>query len=227
MSEESENTVPVFMPALSAVLLSAEDNKGEPLTYDEVIRLRDKAHCIMIRRESVQKLAESRGYDDIDPENCWHDWQVLRRELGRKPDLDPGPRFNYASSEDPEYQQTIQDARNTLDQFRTLLPPDGSPRFDALVKIKIVDGGNSAFMWLSGTRMDGDHFAAELFEVPGTFQKHSVGDTLKVAPDTLLDWMVNDGGVLHGGFSLRYHRARLRDSEKPAYDAHIGVTEYA
>ena len=42
-----------------------------------------------------------------------------------------------------------------------------------------------------------------------------------------LDWMVNDGGILHGGFSIRYQRSRLPESERSAYDAHIGVTEYA
>ena len=31
-----ENLVPLFVPALSAVLLAAEDKKGEPLAHDEV-----------------------------------------------------------------------------------------------------------------------------------------------------------------------------------------------
>lgn len=105
MTTDDEELVPVFMPALSAVLLSAEDQKGEPLTYDEVIRIRDASPCIMMRVDHVQKMAESRGYNDIGPENCWYDWQHLRRELGRKPDLNPGPRLNQIRSADPEYQK--------------------------------------------------------------------------------------------------------------------------
>src|SRR4051794_12441073 len=128
MTSDHEELVPVFIPALGPLLIHAEDLKGKPLTFDEVIRIRDKAACIMMRTEHAHKLDESRGYRDIDPENCWFDWQHLRREMGRKPDLDPGPRTNLIRSSDPEYQQTIRDARATLDRFRSMLPADGSPR---------------------------------------------------------------------------------------------------
>jgi uncharacterized protein YegJ (DUF2314 family) len=227
MTDNDEQLVPVFMPTLSAVLLSAEDKKGEPLTYDEVIRIRDDAPCIMMRVDHMRQLAESRGYRDIDPENCWHDWQKLRRELGRKPDLDPGPKFNQIRSSDPDYQQTIKDAQNSLDQFRAMLPADGSPRMEALVKSEIIDGGKRAFMWLANTRMNRSNFVAEFFEVPATFIDHAVGDQLEISPEAVLDWMVNDGGVLHGGYSIRYQRSRLPEDEHPTFDDHIGVTKYA
>lgn len=35
MTLDDEELVPVFKPTLSAVSLSAEDKKGEPLTYDD------------------------------------------------------------------------------------------------------------------------------------------------------------------------------------------------
>ena len=91
MSVEDEELIPVFVPSLSAVLLNTENEKGQPLTYEEVIQLRDNASCKMAGHEQIARLAESRGYEDIDPENCWYDWQHLRRELGREPELDPGP----------------------------------------------------------------------------------------------------------------------------------------
>ncbi len=49
----------------------AEDKKGEPLTNDKVLSIRDNAACIMMTQIDAEKLAESRGYDDLDPENCW------------------------------------------------------------------------------------------------------------------------------------------------------------
>lgn len=227
MTTDEEELVPVFVPALSAVLLSAEDKKGEPLTYDEVIRIRDESPCIMMSVDDLQKMVASRGYEDIDPENCWHDWQYLRRELGRKPDLDPGPRINQIRSADPEYQQTIQDAHDTINQFRAMLPSDGSSRFDALVKTEISEGGNKAFMWLSNTRMAGTGFVAELFEISDAFKTYNVGDELEIAEDSLLDWMVNDNGLLHGGFSIRYYRSTLPADERADYDRYIGVNNYA
>ena len=108
---KNEDLVPVFMPTLAAMLIAREDKKGEPLTPEEVIEIRDDAHCIMMAREDAAKMQEKRGVD-IDPENCWYDFQLLRREMGRKPDLDPGPKFNQISSSDPAYQQTITRARS-------------------------------------------------------------------------------------------------------------------
>ena len=227
MAAEEENLVPVFIPALGPILIHAEDLKGEPLSYDEVIRIRDQAVCIMMQEADARKMDESRGYRDIDPENCWHDWQHLRRELGRKPDLDPGPKTNLIRSADPAYQQTIRDAHATLAQFRSLLPADGRSRADAMVKSKISQGDESAFMWLSHARISGTGFIAEFFEVSEAFTNYQVGDELEIPEAALLDWMVNDQGTLHGGFSIRYDRSTLPESERGEYDEYIGVSKYA
>lgn len=227
MPTDDEQLVPVFIPALGPLLIHAEDLKGEPLSYDEVIRIRDQATCIMMRTEDARKLAEGRGYRDIDPENCWFDWQHLRRELGRKPDLNPGPKTNLIRSSNPKYQQTIRDAHATLSQFRGMLPANGSSRRDAMVKTEIRQDDNKAFMWLSNTRMSGPNFIAEFFEISEVFTNYHVGDELEIPEESLLDWMINDNGLLHGGFSIRYHRSTLPEDERDEYDDYIGVTEYA
>jgi uncharacterized protein YegJ (DUF2314 family) len=227
MASEDEALVPVCIPALSAVLLHAEDQKGKPLSYDEVIRIRDASPCMMMRAADARKMAESRGYQDIDPENCWYDFQNLRRELGRKPDLDPGPKFNQVRSADPEYQKTILDAHASLDYFRNMLPDDGSPRWMAMVKTEVVEGDQRAFLWLANARKQGPNFIAEFFEVPAAFRKIRVGEECEVSAESLLDWMLNDAGVLHGGFSIRYQRAKLPEVERDAYDKYIGVMKYA
>ena len=223
---QPKQLVPVFMPALGLLLIHAEDQKGEPLSYDEVIRIRDKAPCIMMRAEHARKLAESRG-GDIDPENCWFDWQHLRRELGRKPDLDPGPKTILIRSSDPRYQQTIRDAHATLGQFRSMFPGDGSPRREAMVKTEVRQGEHKALMWLSNTRLSGTSFFAEFFEISESFTSYHVGDELEIPEGSLLDWMVNDQGVLYGGFSIRYYRSTLPENERDEYDRYLGVTEYA
>ena len=65
----------------------------------------------MMEAGDARKMDDRRGYRDIDPENCWHDWQRAHRDMGRKPDMDPGPRFDHVRSSDPAYQQTILDLR--------------------------------------------------------------------------------------------------------------------
>ena len=77
---DANSTVPVFMPPLAAVLAHAEEVQGSRLTESEVMRIRDKATCIMMAPEDAAKLFESRGYRDVEPENCWADWHRLRVE---------------------------------------------------------------------------------------------------------------------------------------------------
>ena len=223
---KGDDLIPVFMPALTGVLIKAEDSKGEPLEFEEVIELRDAANCIMMEPEDARKLEASRG-GDIEPENVWHEWQRLRRELGRKPDRDPGPNFNRISSSDPAYRQTTQDAHASLDQFRAMLPADGSPGIGCMVKTEIREGEHSAFMSLMNARRSGNDFIGTFFEISDAFKSYEVGDDLEIAEADLLDWSVNDKGVLHGGFSLRYYRSTLPEDERAAYDEYIGVSEYA
>lgn len=78
---KEQKLVPVFMPALVALLLRAEESKGEPLTEQEVVAIRDEANCVMMPAAQAKKQEESRGYPDVDPENCWEDWQQMRAEL--------------------------------------------------------------------------------------------------------------------------------------------------
>jgi len=82
-------------------------------------------------------------------------------------------------------------------------------------------------MWLLVIEQIDNGFKGELFEVPADFKSHKVGDRLVVPEEDVLDWMINDNGKMHGGFSLRYQRELLSDAERLAFDEHVGVTEYA
>jgi hypothetical protein len=76
-----DDVVIAFMPALVALLTRAEQLKGQPLTEAEALRIRDNAICATVTPAQAQSLAEERGYDDIDPEDCWAQWQQVRASL--------------------------------------------------------------------------------------------------------------------------------------------------
>lgn len=78
---DDEELVLAFIPALVAVLLAAEREAGRPLTEAEVLDIRDGATCIAVRPEAMAAMAAERGYDDLDPELVWEQWQEARREL--------------------------------------------------------------------------------------------------------------------------------------------------
>ncbi len=75
------NFVPIFMPALAHLLREAELSKGSPLTRAEVLQARDQGVCMMLRGSAALELEEKRGFRDIDPEDCWEEWQALRQAL--------------------------------------------------------------------------------------------------------------------------------------------------
>jgi hypothetical protein len=80
-SEPDEPLVPVPIPPLRVLLLDLERQKGAPLTKAEVLDVRDKCVCMMMPLSGREKMAESRGYRDIDPENCWDEWLAFRTEM--------------------------------------------------------------------------------------------------------------------------------------------------
>jgi len=220
-----EELKPVFIPALVAILINAEDKNLAPLTREEVVAIRDGAATIMMKKADAEVMNESRGYSDIDPENCWYDWQIVRRELGRKPDIDPGARVTLSSSTDPEIKKSIATARESLSEFRSML--DGKYDYSPLIKIKLVEPDYSAYMWLIVTVKTTTNFSAELFEVPAEFTSLKVGDSFTVSDHEVFDWMINDEGTLYGGYSLRVHRANMNEREQFFFDEHMGVRKYA
>lgn len=221
-----ETLVPVFIPALAAILLRGEDLKGSPLTREQVLKIRDSAVAMMLPRAQADKMAESRGYPDIDPENCWYDWQMLRRDMGREPELDAGARLTFSKSGDPAMVRAVSEAQSSLEIFRQMIPKatlDSPP----LIKARLAEPNYSANMWLLVSRVSDSGFEATLFEVPSEFKTYKLNDSLSVKTEEILDWMINDNGTLYGGYSLRVQRERLGETEKLNFDRHIGVKEYA
>ena len=81
LDETDDGLLIVAVPSLVSILLSCEREKGSPLTEQEVWAIRDGAESIAMPRDVAAAVAEKRGYDDIDPENAWDDWNAIRPTL--------------------------------------------------------------------------------------------------------------------------------------------------
>ncbi|HZH35248.1 MAG TPA: hypothetical protein VEX64_10435 [Pyrinomonadaceae bacterium] len=77
----SEGLITIYNPSLAALLVAAETQKGAPLTEREVIGIRDSATVVNVPAASALEMEKKRGYKDINPENCWEDWQSLRQRM--------------------------------------------------------------------------------------------------------------------------------------------------
>ncbi|MBL1074223.1 hypothetical protein JK358_07420 [Nocardia sp. 2] len=101
-AHDDDPLVPIPIPALIALLIRREDDKGAALTEDEVLDVRNKALCMMMPLSDQRALARSRGYRDIDPDYVWQEWCVYKS--GQDPftlaeDLTDDGRSNSGSAE--------------------------------------------------------------------------------------------------------------------------------
>ena len=78
---DSNNLMIYPMPSLVATLLNREKAKGSPLTEAEVLEIRDSCPSVAVPIDVAVKIDAERGYKDIDPEQCWEQWQVARKNL--------------------------------------------------------------------------------------------------------------------------------------------------
>jgi hypothetical protein len=70
-----------FIPSLAAMLVRGEQLKGQPLTRDEVYRIRDACTVVVSEAAPAAAVDAGRGYPDLDPEDPWAGWLELRAQV--------------------------------------------------------------------------------------------------------------------------------------------------
>jgi hypothetical protein len=79
---EATRTIPVIIPPLVTLLLSAERSAKRPLSRPEVEDLVSKAPAMAMEARDIARLERARGYADIEPERAWEQWQIVRGAFG-------------------------------------------------------------------------------------------------------------------------------------------------
>lgn len=72
---DEDPIIAVPIPPLVTLLVALEKQKGAPLAQEEVLKARDDAVCMTMRRSMAWKMAEQRGYRDFNPVDVWNEWQ--------------------------------------------------------------------------------------------------------------------------------------------------------
>ncbi|HRE16355.1 MAG TPA: DUF2314 domain-containing protein [Rhodocyclaceae bacterium] len=147
-------------------------------------------------------------------------------------ELHDEPLFMAVSNSDPEMQAAYQLAANTIAHFKILINRDSD--YICCAKLRFRDPDLSeqlgedrfCFMWLSNVFFHEEEnlFLGTFFEVPQEFTKwHQVGQRLAFEADDIFDWMVQDEGRIHGAFTMRVARQKLKESERESYDRFVGA----
>jgi hypothetical protein len=80
----SENLIVFSMPSLFETLSRREKFKGSPLTKAEVNQIGEDCRWVAVAIDDAPRIEEARGYQDIDPERCWVEWQEFRKRLAEE-----------------------------------------------------------------------------------------------------------------------------------------------
>ena len=146
------------------------------------------------------------------------------------------PLFVAVPNQEQDLRDAYAKAAETMSEFRRFVEMPGA--HFCSVKLKFRDPNLSeklgedrfAFIWLTATYYHEEEnlYSAEFFEVPEEFQQwHQVGQRLAFEAEDVFDWMVNDDGLVHGGFTLRAIKKHLSDADREAHDEYLGVREWA
>lgn len=117
----------------------------------------------------------------------------------------------------------VSKAKATLSRFQAAVQ---ARRAGAFYGVKLhfprLDGSEGYHIWLTVTEYFAELYFCTPVELPSDLVGLSMGESKLATENDIEDWMVMDGGVLYGGYSLRAIRAELPTDEQMRYDSHMG-----
>ena len=176
--------------------------------------------CFMSCQE---KNLSSTNKDDTEIKANSTDTVMAEQDFTSKPKDEP--LFMAINSSSAEYIATIDEARETLDVFESLFKEHGTnPSVYFAFKVALTDKeGQKSYLWYSLDSVKDGLFYGEHFEIPPELSEHK---SISRERGDIYDWMINDSGVLYGGFSIRYQRTLTDPSRHNEFDVYTGIKEY-
>jgi len=155
------------------------------------------------------------------------------------------PLFAELHEADPAVVEATREAKKTLAHF---LDTTAKMRFSPatyLIKVPFIDRSDrnkqalirtgdtaseyptrpTCHLWLSVSSGLDELVFCLVGEAPDRLHLNR-GASFVVVRESIEDWMINHGGEVFGGFSLRLIRSRLSEVEQTRFDAHTGIREF-
>ena len=129
----------------------------------------------------------------------------------------PSPAATAVFGEDAEFLAAVQEARQSLPRFIELLSVPAPDRTFAAVKVRFTSpDGTSQDIWVDRVTYDGAKLTGDMGDdIPAL--KLAFGDPLTVPEADIVDWMIVDGGLLTGGYTIRLAYQRMTPEQKDLF----------
>lgn len=117
------------------------------------------------------------------------------------------------SADDPLVMKAVETARQEWPKFVAAFEARSGENFS--VKAPVTHSGNTEFIWISVTSIEGDLVYGELGNDPARLGPLKLGSKVSVPIESLHDWCyIDPKGDLAGGFSIEAVRKASRRSQK-------------
>lgn len=116
-------------------------------------------------------------------------------------------------ADDPLMQQAVDQARRDWPQFVAAYEAQAGENFS--IKAPVTHAGNTEFIWITVTALEGDRVYGELGNDPGNLGSLRLGSKVSVLAADLNDWVYFDPqGNLAGGFTIAAVQKASRRSRR-------------
>ena len=132
--------------------------------------------------------------------------------------------FDVAAA-DPEMNNAIKKAQDTLGSFWKHYRKPGKEEKDFMLKVKIEDGNGVEHFWCGNIQVKSGTVYGELWNNPEVVKNVRYGEKIKIDADKISDWMYYRGGRIIGGFTIRVLLKYLDDAERKKYESILGPEE--
>jgi uncharacterized protein YegJ (DUF2314 family) len=143
------------------------------------------------------------------------------RQVGNTVLRDENPGVTNVEADNPTMQAAFVKAKESVEEFIQALAQPPRDAFGFAVKMKITDGGETEYMWLSRVSYADDQFRGVLGNEPLNVTTVRVGETLAVPKQEIVDWMYIRGNALVGGYTTRAVRELMTPAERVEFDRQV------
>jgi len=114
------------------------------------------------------------------------------------------PQPEYLAAKDEKLmERAIRKAKATQREFVQALQNSDPNTTGFAIKKPFPTEDTDEHIWLTDVSWDGRRFSARVNNAPVETKAVKLGDTVKVSPKELSDWMYIENGVLKGGYTIR------------------------
>jgi len=136
------------------------------------------------------------------------------------------PTIYGVEQEDALMNKAIQQANETLSDFKKALESKNPDFYDFSLKMKFDTGSNDGYgaehMWISDIELINGEYVGFVANTPEFTDEVQFGERIQVDKKRISDWKYLDKNTLRGGYTIRVLRDQLTPEEQVEFDKEVG-----